>query len=148
MPGHLASLVVNRKTTIGAAVLTNTGSRASPEKLALELALAAIAALPPATDPWAPGEAPPPEIEPVLGRWWSEGSELVLAWRADRLEAKIVGGPPGRDTSWFEPDGADRYRVAEGRERGELLRVVRNPDGSVEKLYFATYPLRREPATF
>jgi CubicO group peptidase (beta-lactamase class C family) len=148
MPGHLASLVMNRKTAIGAAVLTNTGSRASPEKLALALALAAIAALPAATEPWAPGEAPPPEIEAILGRWWSEGSELVLSWRAGRLEARVVDGPPGRDTSWFEREGADRFRVAEGRERGELLRVIRDAAGSVEKLYFATYPLRREPSTF
>ena len=46
MPGHLAGLVVNRKTKIGAAVLTNTGAGASPEKLALDLAVAAIEALP------------------------------------------------------------------------------------------------------
>ncbi len=50
MPGHLAGLVVNRKTRIGAAVLTNTGAGAGPEKLALELAVAAIAVLPPATE--------------------------------------------------------------------------------------------------
>ena len=46
MPGHLAGLAVDRKTKIGAAVLTNTGAGASPEKLALDLATAAIAALP------------------------------------------------------------------------------------------------------
>ena len=43
---------------------------------------------------------------------------------------------------------ADLYRCVEGRERGELLRVVRDGDGSVRKLYFATYPLLREPSTF
>ena len=93
-------------------------------------------------------DAAPPEIEPLLGRWWVEGSEIVFSWRKGRLEAKLVGGAPGRDTSIFAPDGEDRFRSVEGRERGELLRVVREPDGSVEKLYFATYPLRREPSTF
>lgn len=148
MPGHLAGLVVNRKTKIGAAVLTNTGSGASPEKLALDLAVAAIEALPPVAETWEPGEPAPPEIEPLLGRWWVEGSELVFSWRKGRLEAKLVDGAPGRETSWFEPEGEDRFRSVEGRERGELLRVVRDADGEIAKLYFATYPLKREPSTF
>ena len=148
MPGHLAGLVVNRKTKIGAVVLTNTGSGASPEKLALDLAVAAIEALPPAAESWKPGEPAPPEIEPLLGRWWVEGSEMVFSWRKGRLEAKLVDGAPGRETSWFEPEGEDRFRSVEGRERGEVLRVVRDAEGEIEKLYFATYPLKREPSTF
>lgn len=148
MPGHLAALAVNRTSKIGAAVLTNSGAGASPEKLALELAVAAIEALPPAADAWQPGEAAPPEIEPLLGRWWVEGSEMVFSWRRGRLEGKLVDGPPSRDTSIFAPEGEDRFRSVEGRERGELLRVVRDAEGAVEKLYFATYPLRREPSTF
>ena len=51
---------------------------------------------------------------------------MVLSWRKGRLEAKLVGGVPGRDTSFFEPEGEDRFRSVEGRERGELLRVVRD----------------------
>jgi hypothetical protein len=50
--------------------------------------------------------------------------------------------------SYFVLEGEDVFRCAEGRERGELLRVVRDGDRQVEKLYFATYPLRREPSTF
>jgi CubicO group peptidase (beta-lactamase class C family) len=148
MPGHLAGLVVNRKTKIGAAVLTNTGAGAGPEKLALELAVAAIEALPAATDAWEPAEQPPPELEPLLGRWWTEGDEIVISWRKGRLEALLVDGAPGRNVSYLDPEGGDRWRVAEGRERGELLRVVRDRGGGIEKLYFATYPLRREPSTF
>ena len=148
MPGHLAGLVVDRKTKIGAAALTNTGAGASPEKLALDLAAAAIAALPAAKDAWQPGETAPPELEPLLGPWWTEGHQIVLSWRRGRLEAKLLDGAPGRDTSVFEPEGPDRFRSVEGRERGELLRVVRDEAGAVEKLYFATYPLRREPSTF
>ena len=37
------------------------------------------------------------------------------------------------------------FRVVSGREPGELLRVVAGPDGSVEKLYWATYPVTRDP---
>ena len=148
MPGHLAGLVVDRKTKVGAVVLTNTGAGAGPEKLALDLAVAAIDALPAAKEPWVAGEPAPAELEPLLGPWWTEGHEIVLAWRKGRLEAKLLGGVTGRDTSYFEPDGDDRFRCVEGRERGELLQVVRAEDGGVEKLYFATYPLRRRPSTF
>ena len=148
MPGHLAGLVVNRKTGIGAAVLTNTGAGATPEKLALDLATAALEALPAPAEAWSPEDAPPAEVEPLLGRWWTEGHETVFAWRKGRLEATLIGGAPGRETSIFEPVGDDLFRCAEGRERGELLRVVRGTDGNVEKLYFATYPLRREPSIF
>ena len=82
--------------------------------------------------------------EPARGR----GHRPTGQERKGRLEAKLLGGVPGRDTSYFEPDGEDRFRSVEGRERGELLRVVRNAAGEVEKLYFATYPMRREPSTF
>ena len=148
MPGQLASLVVHRKTGIGASVLTNTGAGAAVERLALDLAVAAIEALPAVVEAWSPGEPAPVGVASLLGPWWTEGHELVLGWRGGRLEARLVGGVPGRDTSFFEPEGGDVYRCVEGRERGELLRVVRRADGSVEKLYFATYPLTREPSTF
>lgn len=147
MPGHLAALCVSRETGIGAAVLTNSGAHARPEELALDLATAAIEALPPEPESWRPGEPAPPEVEPLLGLWWTEGEEIVLSWRGGRLQADLVHGPPGRKLSFFERDGDD-FRCVEGRERGERLRVVRGAGGGVEKLYFATYPLRREPSTF
>ena len=40
------------------------------------------------------------------------------------------------------------WRIVEGRELGELLRVVREDDGVPLKLYVATYPLTRAPASF
>ena len=129
MPGHLAGLAVDRKTKIGAAVLTNTGAGAAPERLALDLATAAITALPAPAEPWLAGDGAPPEIEPLLGPWWTEGHQIVIPWRKGRLEAKLLDGVQGRDTSYFEPDGEDRFRSVEGRERGELLRVVRDSGG-------------------
>jgi CubicO group peptidase (beta-lactamase class C family) len=148
MPGHLAGLVANRKTGIGAAVLTNTSAGGKSEQLALDLARTAIEQLPAEQEPWLPAESAPPEIEPLLGRWWTEGHELVFSWRRDRLQGRLVEGTPGRDTSVFEPDGDDRFRCVEGRERGEVLRLVRGENGDVEKMYFATYPLTRAPSTF
>ena len=148
MPGMLAALVVDRAERTGAAVLTNTGAGAHPEALALDLATAALDALPRTPELWRPGESDPPELDGVLGLWWTEGEQIVLSLRGGRFQADLVDGPPGRKISWLEPDGADRWRVVEGRERGELLRAVRDENGAVTKLYFVTYPLTREPSTF
>ena len=148
MPGFLAGLAVHRGERTGAAVLANTGAEAAPEALALDLAVTALDALPRTPPLWVPAAAAPPELEGILGQWWTEGEEIVLALRGGRLRAELTGGPAGRNVSFFEPDGVDRWRVAEGRERGELLRAARGDDGAVTKLYFATYPLTREPSTF
>jgi CubicO group peptidase (beta-lactamase class C family) len=145
MPGHVAGLVVNRKTKLGAAVLMNTSAGGKPETLALALAGAAIAALPDHAEEWRAGSPVPAEVARLLGRWWTEGEEIVFSWRG-RLEARLIGAEP-RDLSVFAPEG-DGYRCVEGRERGERLRVVLDGKGAVEKMYFATYPLRREPSTF
>ena len=48
----------------------------------------------------------------------------------------------------FQHAGPDRFRTKSGPEAGEWLRVVRDEDGEVVKLYWATYPFLREPKTF
>jgi CubicO group peptidase (beta-lactamase class C family) len=147
MPGFVAGLLVQRGERTGASVLTNTGAGAGPLALAFDLAAAALDALPRTAEIWAPA-ATPPELDGMLGQWWTEGSEIVLSLRRGRFRADLTEGTPGRNVSYFEPEGPDRWRVVEGRERGELLRAVRAEDGTVEKLYFATYPLTRAPSTF
>lgn len=148
MPGFLAALVVDRSERTGAVVLTNTSAGAKPEALALDLAVTTLEALPRAPAPWSPGEEAPAELAGILGRWWTEGEEIVLAFRDLRFRAELVGGAVGRNVSFLELEADDLWRVVEGRERGELLRAVRDGEGRVTKLYFATYPLTREPSTF
>jgi CubicO group peptidase (beta-lactamase class C family) len=148
MPGFLAGLVVQRAERTGAVVLTNTSAEAKPERLALDLVETALDALPRTPELWVPGAAVPPELEGMLGLWWTEGEQIVLELREGRFRAELVGGTPGRNMSWLEADGTDRWRVVDGRERGELLRAVRDDVGAITRLYFATYPLTREPETF
>jgi hypothetical protein len=150
MPGFLAGVCVHRPERIGAAVLCNAGAGAAPERLALDLAEAVLDELPRLPVPWRPDGGAPADVEPLLGRWWSEGLELVLSWSGgeERLRLELVGGPPGRSISSLRREGADRWRVVEGRELGELLRVVRDERGAPVKLYVATYPLTRAPAAF
>jgi CubicO group peptidase (beta-lactamase class C family) len=148
MPGFLTAFCIDRSERIGAAVLCNTGAGARPAALALDLAEAASEELPRTPPAWRPDDGAPPEIVPLLGRWWIEASELVLSWKGDRLRLELVDGPPGRDVGWLAPEADDRWRLVEGYELGELLRVIRDADGLPVKLYLATYPATRAPAAF
>jgi hypothetical protein len=57
----------------------------------------------------------------------------------------MVEDPAWYPPSVFQPDGTDRFRVLSGRERGELMRVIRDEQGAAVKLYWATYPCTRTP---
>ena len=94
---------------------------------------------------WRPQPAPPPELASALGRWWSEGSEFVFRWRDGGLEARRAEAQDWAPWSRFEPLGDDRLRAVTGRERGELLRLVRDAGGAVTRMYWATYPFSRDP---
>jgi CubicO group peptidase (beta-lactamase class C family) len=148
MPGYLAGLAVDRSDHTGAVVLASASTDARAEELAIDLVVAAGELLPGRPAQWRPGEPPPPEIVPLLGDWWVEGERLVVSFRDGRLRAELVSAAPGRNVSWLEREAPDRFRVVEGRERGEQLRVSRDENGDVVKLSFATYPVTRVPTTF
>ena len=141
MAGHLAGVFVHRKTQIGAAALTNSGTRGEMEPFAVSLVEQAMDIWPEPIEPWRPEAEPPEDVRGLLGRWWSEGSEFVFWWESGTLRAKVVGTPPGRGETTFERDG-DGWRAAAGRERGERLR---SEDG---QLVWAGYPFTRAQQPF
>ena len=147
MPGHVAGVYVHRSERTGAAVLINSSAGADPVTLGLDLAEAVLDAME-RRPVWRPDEGAPEDVEPLLGRWWTEGSEIVLSWREGRLRAELIDAPPYLRVSWLAPESDDRWRVVEGRELGEALRVVRDDSGAPVKLYLATYPLTRAPTAF
>jgi CubicO group peptidase (beta-lactamase class C family) len=141
MAGHLAGVFIDRKTKIGGAALTNSGTRADTELFAIEFAAKASELWPAASEHWRPEQEPPADVRALLGRWWSEGSEFVFTWRDGALQAKVAGSLPGRKETTFERDG-DGFRAARGRERGERLRV----DG--DQLVWAGYAFTRRQEPF
>ncbi len=141
MAGHLAGVYVNRKTQIGAAALTNSGTRGNMDPFAIALVEKAVEIWPEPIEPWRPEPDPPDDVRTLLGRWWSEGNEFVFWWERGALQAKVAGTPPGRGETTFERDG-DGWRAVAGRERGERLRV----DG--EQLVWAGYPFTRAQEPF
>jgi CubicO group peptidase (beta-lactamase class C family) len=148
MPGHLTGFLFRQREHVGAVVLTNAGAGTDAVELALRLGEKALELGPPESGVWRPAPEPPAEVQALLGRWWSEGSEFVFEWRDGRLEARNLDVAEYRQLSVFGPDGPDRYRVVSGRERGEVLRIVRDDAGQVVKLYWATYPFTRAPSAF
>jgi CubicO group peptidase (beta-lactamase class C family) len=141
MAGHLAGVYVHRKTEVGAAALTNSGTRANMDLLCLQLAAKAGELWPEPIEPWRPEEEPPPEVRAILGVWWSEGNEFAFTWQQGKLQAKVAGTPPGRGETTFERDG-DGWIAAVGRERGERLRVA------CDELVWAGYPFTRTQQPF
>jgi CubicO group peptidase (beta-lactamase class C family) len=148
MPGFLSNVSVTRKERIGAVVLASTSANFDPQEIASKLVLTTIEQLPVAPEQWRPGEAAPPELAGALGRWWTEGEEFIFRFHDGRLEARWTKAPEWAEWSRFEPLGDDRFRTTQGRERGELLRIVRDADGTPRRMYWATYPLTRAPEVF
>jgi CubicO group peptidase (beta-lactamase class C family) len=148
MPGFLAGLAVRRAEKVGAVVFANTSSNADPGGLAVELALSVVDDDPDLPDPWRPGGDVPESLADLLGVWWTEGNQFVFSVRDGHLEAKAASAPAESPPSVFAEEGPDRLRVVSGRETGELLRIVRHPDGTIRQLYWATYPVTRDPRPF
>ena len=146
MPGFVTGLAYARKEKIVAVALAN--AYADMPELALKLGTKAADALPADPEPWLPQPPPPDEIATLLGRWWSEGEESIFSWRRGRLEARRPDDPPETEPSVFDQVEPDLFRTATGRERGEILRVVRDEEGVPVKLFWASYPFLRTPEVF
>jgi CubicO group peptidase (beta-lactamase class C family) len=151
MPGFLSSVMAYDKDgeRAGVAVLANSTAGVDVEGLAAGL-LTTVLDAEAERQPWRPADPPPPAVAGLLGRWWSEGSEYVFRWHHGRLEARAAeaGTLRPRPPAVFEQSGADRWTTVSGREEGEELRAVRAADGTVRRLYWATYPFTRVPEVF
>ena len=144
MPGFLAAAFCAPQFGTSVALLCNTGSGVPIAQLAADV-LEAVGEVSP--KPWHPAAPPPREVEGVLGRWWSEWTEWVFTWSGEALEARPAGAPEAPPERYRRLEG-DRWVVERGSERGEEMRVVRDSEGRVEKLYISTYPFTREPRAF
>ncbi|HET7475824.1 MAG TPA: serine hydrolase domain-containing protein [Dermatophilaceae bacterium] len=147
MPGFLSGIKVHRTERVGAVVLTNVTAGATPLDLAAGLVETVTDALPAMAPTWAPSQ-PDAAFDGVLGSWWSEGEELVFEVRDGQLWSRLAAQSLPRLETRFAAEGVDRFRAVQGREQGELLELVRDGDGRVVRMYFATYAFTREPATF
>jgi CubicO group peptidase (beta-lactamase class C family) len=144
MPGFIAEILFSAREKVVAVALTNE-SEADLGDLGLALVRTTIDEWPVAPETWRVGEPPPDDVVPLLGIWFMEAARLVFRWREGKLEARFDGIPDWRQSSIYEREADDRWRTASGPEHGEALRIVRGPDGSVERMVWAGYPVTREP---
>ena len=144
MPGFIAQLLFSAKEKVVAAALTNESETPLGE-LTLRLVTTTVDEWPVAPKAWRVGEPPPEDVVAILGIWFMEASRFVLRWRDGKLEGRFDGIPDWQPSSVFERDADDRWRTVSGPEQGEALRIQRTPDGSVEQLVWAGYPVTREP---
>jgi CubicO group peptidase (beta-lactamase class C family) len=144
MPGFIAAMHVFPRDKVGAAVLTNS-STAALDDLTLRLIGRTLDELPADPEAWRVSEPPPAELESALGLWFMEGNEIVFRWRKGRLEASLGSAPDWWPPSVFRRESEDLYRTVSGSEQGERLRLVRDEEGRVVQMYWATYPITREP---
>ena len=144
MPGFLAAAFSAPQFGTSVALLCNTGSGVAIAQLAADM-LEAVGEV--EGKPWLPGTPAPREVEGVLGRWWSEWTEWVFSWSGEALEARPAGAPEAQPERYRRLEG-DLWVCERGAERGEEMRVVRDSEGRVVKLYIATYPFTREPRIF
>ena len=80
MPGFLARCSCNRPTATGAVVLANSSAGAEVDGLgARSRRGGARARCRRSRPPGRPDDGVPDEVDPLLGRWWTEGGELVFS---------------------------------------------------------------------
>jgi CubicO group peptidase (beta-lactamase class C family) len=148
MPGHITSTFVHGPSGTAGIALQNATSAPAPSALATDLIIKVLEDDPLPEKPWVPGTAVPPELEGVLGTWFSEGSPFVFSVKAGQLQAKSPAAPDYQAPSVFDRISEDVYRTVSGRETGELLRITRDSTGLPTKLHWATYLCTRDPLAF
>ncbi|TCO24475.1 CubicO group peptidase (beta-lactamase class C family) [Kribbella steppae] len=148
MPGHITSTFVHRPSGTAGIALQNSTSAGAPGLLATDLIIKVLEEDPLPYQPWVPGTPVPPELEGVLGTWFTEGSPFVFSVKNGTLQAKSPAAAEHLAPAVFERVSADVYRTVSGRETGELLRITRDPNGTPTKLHWATYLCTRDPLAF
>lgn len=146
MPGFLAACFGCPEHDLGVALVTNSTASVDVAGVAAQaLDILADSACP---EEWAPGPPVPVSVRPLLGRWWTEWSEVIFSWRSGVLMSRAADAPEEAAWQGYQEVEPDLFRCTTGSQRGEDLRVVRDSKGEVCKLYLATYPLTRSPRPF
>ena len=140
MPGFLAGCLVDRARRTAAVALANATVGFHPAQLATALLEELQDREPALPAPWQPSTPVPRPVVDVLGVWHWGNTPFVFSWEraelvvrrsdAEAFRVRLVG---------------DRLIGASGYHAGEELKVVRNPDGTINHLDIATFIHTRTP---
>ncbi|HEY7272491.1 MAG TPA: serine hydrolase domain-containing protein [Actinoplanes sp.] len=145
MPGYLAQLVVHRASRTGVIAFANAyGLRGTHLlQVALDAVTAVLDSEPAVPPPWRAPAPPTGEAGELCGRWWWMGREYEVTADGEEIVMSSLTVPTA---PWrFTREAPDRWRGRSGMNDGEVLQVLRAPDGTVAKLDIATFVFARSP---
>ena len=127
-PGAITGVFTHRESATTGVALMNATHTPDPAALATDLASAVEEREPELPAAWTPGITVPPELVPLLGVWFSEGTQFTFVVEGGTLKARVEGMPEWKAPAVFERVDENRYRTVAGRERGEWLVITRDAD--------------------
>lgn len=140
MPGFVATCFVDRPRRTGVVAMSNAMTGMSALATATTLLAELEASEPTVLPPWTPNASVPDPFVELLGVWHWGNTMFVFEADGEELVARLRGVVQYR----YRLDG-ERIVGIEGYQAGEELRVVRNPDRSINHLNLATFVFTREP---
>lgn len=144
MPGFLASVVADPRTTTGALAMTNSTSGVGIMMLSFDLLKLVDDYEPALPAEWQPLTEADPELLALTGPWYWGPTSYALHLMADGwLNLRPISGS-GR-SSRFRPEPDGTWTGLDGYYAGETLRVVRRADGTPSHLDLATFIFTRTP---
>jgi CubicO group peptidase (beta-lactamase class C family) len=144
VPGFLAGLIIGVEDDVAAVVLTNCTSGCPVFTVSADLVRIVADAEPRIPEPWRPLRDVDPATLELAGPWYWGTNGFALRLTADGLFSLEPLSGAGRRTR-LRPNGDGTWTGLEGYFAGELLRVVRREDGTVDHLDLGTFVFTREP---
>jgi CubicO group peptidase (beta-lactamase class C family) len=144
LPGFLAGLSISVEDDVAAVVLANCTSGPQVWGTAADLVGIVAEAEPRIPEPWRPLPAVDPAVLELAGPWYwgTQGFGLRLAAGGDLVLEPLTG--VGRRAR-LRANGDGTWTGCDGYYAGELLTVVRRPDGSVSHLDLGSFVFTRTP---
>lgn len=142
VPGFASAMFVDRRSGVGAVVLSNGGYGLDGLGLTRTLVETVLEHEPPLTPEWRPVSKVPDHLRELLGPWHWGHAPFVM--RTDGSELMLTA-TSGSKAFRFRRTGEDTYVGLSGYHVGETMRVVRHDDGTVSHLDIATFVYTRVP---
>ncbi|GAB2601682.1 serine hydrolase domain-containing protein [Streptomyces capparidis] len=145
MPGFLATLWASPEEGLAAVALANCTSGPAVSAVAADLLRIVAEREPRIPEPWTPSRGLDTGLLELTGPWYWGTTPYLLTLRGARdLELTPVGEAGSRGSRFSARDDGT-WTGLDGYHAGEVLRVVRRPDGPVSHLDLGSFVFTREP---
>ncbi|MFC3573452.1 serine hydrolase domain-containing protein [Streptomyces yaanensis] len=144
LPGFLASLTISVRDDVAAVVLANCTSGPLLSAVAADLVGIVAEAEPRIPEPWQPLPDIDRSVLELAGQWYWGTQGFILRLTADGgVSLEPLSGVGRRARLRSNGDGT--WTGLDGYYAGEVLKVVRRPDGSLSHLDLGSFVFTRQP---